>query len=890
MTQIIHSTKNQFDQGQYINTELDNQGVMIIKRINLLNNSSFFIDCNPNECYEITGLAYLWNIWMPGESSDNYKSFLIYSPDVDIYGKTQQIDFTSNSGREIFLGQSIYNDYPYDRIITPNTDYTFSAYVKLNNSNNDEVSLIIEFWIDNTTKISVVSSGYVSPTTVTRLEVTGISPVNCNSLRTWVLVRPKGGVPNSTVTTFWVDKAQLELSTIATAYIEKNNTQGKYISPPVYVGDYKNPHKLEITGSFVVSTSVFIQIRSANTVNDLNNAVWYGQTSTSDFYSCIVNTDRLKEWSINLIHTTDNYIQYKIDFLTTLRLYTPKLHDIRITYGSSIPEVHDMILSLISATEPKYKFKPGDSINITIKVVEHTGYSNISSVDIEIYDNNNTLTNSGLMQASATPIDSFSIFYEYNYTFPLQEIYLGTWEIKTTVQNTDLQTVTENTFIKVSKDYIIPPNKFLVASLGDYGFGGVFDSTWGSPDQIIAKYKSMVGNTLWKCGLNWGALEFKQGVFNQVYVDFLIRWMDEAYASGAKVQIGIAQQWWSEWVNNDEWNTQTTFISRDTYKYLIDTWLRLSDLVKNHPAMDSYLIIEEENNIVSSNTFDYIKTNNKIISTLRANDRNPAHRIVIRPNYRPVHYSRTKIGNNGNHDFDYGTGTYPTGAQWFPLGQENPISFTSYFTMDVFLRNSPLMFNTAMGVGEIGFFKSSQDNFGDPEKLIAFKRAMTIAYDMGFEEFILWETGFGFENPTVYFPQLVSYSNELLLKPRLTRFNVRVLNDLSPSGEIYDGFIKTPYVSFALKYQLDKQQEIYYFLVRYLDEHGYSWYVTTSQAAPYQSQIYDTTISLSEITNLSVSEQNILIKERLKNIISNGSVLSWNEIECLKPLCIFTVF
>lgn len=45
------------------------------------------------------------------------------------------------------------------------------------------------------------------------------------------------------------------------------------------------------------------------------------------------------------------------------------------------------------------------------------------------------------------------------------------------------------------------------------------------------------------------------------------------------------------------------------------------------------------------------------------------------------------------------------------------------------------------GIGEIGFFKGHQDKFGDKEKLVALKRALSIAYDQGFGEFMIWEAG-----------------------------------------------------------------------------------------------------------------------------------------------------
>jgi hypothetical protein len=176
------------------------------------------------------------------------------------------------------------------------------------------------------------------------------------------------------------------------------------------------------------------------------------------------------------------------------------------------------------------------------------------------------------------------------------------------------------------------------------------------------------------------------------------------------------------------------------------------------------------------------------------------------------------------------------------------------------------------GIGEIGYFKGIDDTFGDEEKLIAFERAMSIAYDMGYTDFMMWSELFRFADPVTYFPRLKAFRDSLYNLPTLTRFNVRVLNDTS--GDLIQTAPPWPQ-----KLVLDIPNEPYYHLIRHLDEAGYSWvYMVTPTLESSEPILYDSTILLSEILGKTVAEQDILISDRLKNVVNSNRIKTWDLV------------
>lgn len=73
------------------------------------------------------------------------------------------------------------------------------------------------------------------------------------------------------------------------------------------------------------ATSVKFQLRSANTLPDLQIAQWYGPAGTGDFYAS-------EGQAINSVHTGHRFFQFRAFLQTNSALYTPVLNGIRVDY------------------------------------------------------------------------------------------------------------------------------------------------------------------------------------------------------------------------------------------------------------------------------------------------------------------------------------------------------------------------------------------------------------------------------------------------------------------------------------------------------------------------------------------------------------------------------
>lgn len=504
----------------------------------------------------------------------------------------------------------------------------------------------------------------------------------------------------------------------------------------------------------------------------------------------------------------------------------------------------------------EYAYRPGQTANFKIEALDTEGFENMAEVNISIFDPHGNLVLKDITHPGDI-INPVERNYDYQFTFPSNAI-LGIWKTKIIVTDKEGQTYSETAILRLRKNYTSAPQKMTLGALEDYGF-----KNYRNYNKTIEDYSKYKGLEIWKLGISWDLLEPEEGKFNEEYIDAILKFMDAAGKNGAKVQIGIAQQWWPAWANNGKWDNRKRY-EYETTKHLSNTWMNLSRRLKDHPALDSYLIINEENFVYDADI--YLRALNKIASSIRSVDGNMTHRITIRPNSYNS-YNRSRIAQDGIQDYDYGTGVYPTGWAWFLKNYENPISDTSYLRMSL-LRSSPLVYGGPGGVGEIGFFSTPNSTFGDNEKLLAFERAMSIAYDQGMDEFMIWGTGFSFKNPEIYFPKLKEFRDELIKQQRPERFIIRILIDNK------DWFYNQGNLPVS---KLDMNKQPYYHMVKTLDERGYSWFYTSSNAESIQIINFNTTIKLSEIKGKSMQEQDKIISERLKNITPSGKQYPWPE-------------
>lgn len=127
----------------------------------------------------------------------------------------------------------------------------------------------------------------------------------------------------------------------------------------------------------------------------------------------------------------------------------------------------------------------------------------------------------------------------------------------------------------------------------------------------------------------------------------------------------------------------------------------------------------------------------------------------------------------------------------------------------------------------------------------------------------------GIEDPGIYFSKLKEFRDCLMIKPRLTMFNVRILSDNGDKLILRRPTEASP--------EIYMSHEPYYHLVRTLDERGYSWYfIYPSDAIVLQRPIYDATINLSDIEGKDIREQDDFIQKKLKNVKPIGTVYPWN--------------
>ena len=566
----------------------------------------------------------------------------------------------------------------------------------------------------------------------------------------------------------------------------------------------------------------------------------------SDAYS-LEKTNFGDEWRINPVHNNSRWIQYKVDFSTTDQTYSPSLHDATIRYGASVPELHWTNV-LADDGRQKYAFKPGETANFKVEVLDFEDIANIDHVNISIFDASDDLVLQDSM-AEGTTVSNVKRYYEYSYIFP-NNAAIGLWKANIIAVNREGQNCSENMFLKIRESYTSPPQKMVLGAVtGDHRFDG-------SAQAEIEKYSEYPGLEIWKRTITWDGLEPEHDSFDEDYINKILEFMDGAHENGAKVQISLEQSRWSPWANDGDDDSVERYEYKQTER-LAETWVYLADRLKDHPALDSYLIINEENRI--GDVDDYLRSTNKVVSSIRASDSNINHRIAIRPNTRNT-YTRTRIAQDGIQDYDYGNTAYPTSYAWYLTNYENPVSETSYLRMSK-LRSSPLAYGCAGGVGEVGFMKAPMDTFGDEEKLAGFERAMSIAYDQGMDEFMIWGSGFSFADTETYFPKLKAYRDDLVTQPRPTRFDVRILID---NDEWF-------YTREGPESALNMSEQPYKHLVDVLDTEGCSWFYTHSDAVPLQNVCYKATITFSEIKGKSEAAQDVLINQRLEGITPSGT-------------------
>ena len=270
---VVYATKEDFDGGMTDGVEVQKYGVITLERGNLLENPSFETGSS------INGLAEDWSIYNP--SGGDYVTSIDTSRSTS-GSKSQKITFSSNDD-PIYLLQRLCG-------VENNTDYTFSADVKIDDPDNMNAKLSVELWGDGKWVelwgdgkcIDSSTSAVTESTSFTRRSMTLTTTLDTDEIRVIVHLIPKF---SGAAGTMWVDSAQLEMNDNPTPYAPCYiTTNGEYISSPIDMGVNTTPYKIEWTSS-VAEGDLRFQIRSAGSLEELYNSSWYGHTSTGDYYA-----------------------------------------------------------------------------------------------------------------------------------------------------------------------------------------------------------------------------------------------------------------------------------------------------------------------------------------------------------------------------------------------------------------------------------------------------------------------------------------------------------------------------------------------------------------------------------------------------------------------------
>ena len=103
-------------------------------------------------------------------------------------------------------------------------------------------------------------------------------------------------------------------------------TTAKFVSPPIDIGKEVSFLSLywDATTLFGV-TDVQLQLRTENTLGDLESADWMGPTEQDSFYVSPFT-------AINPVHNGHRFYQFRAKLITTNPLYTPVLNDVILNY------------------------------------------------------------------------------------------------------------------------------------------------------------------------------------------------------------------------------------------------------------------------------------------------------------------------------------------------------------------------------------------------------------------------------------------------------------------------------------------------------------------------------------------------------------------------------
>jgi len=151
-------------------------------------------------------------------------------------------------------------------------------------------------------------------------------------------------------------------------------------------------------------TSLKIQLRSENTLGDIESAEWYGPTATDSFYTH-------SGTPINSIHNGHRFCQFKATLITNNPLYTPQLNDLMVNYNYYDTRKTGRIVTKTIADSIDYIITRWKTLQYNTILHENTALRNDVEIKLAIFDPE---TNESIASFSASQVDTTNEEALYN--------------------------------------------------------------------------------------------------------------------------------------------------------------------------------------------------------------------------------------------------------------------------------------------------------------------------------------------------------------------------------------------------------------------------------------------------------------------------------------------
>lgn len=377
--------------------------------------------------------------------------------------------------------------------------------------------------------------------------------------------------------------------------------------------------------------------------------------------------------------------------------------------------------------------------------------------------------------------------------------------------------------------------------------------------RIIELMDAYAGIDAFRINLWWAFLEPEHGRFDAEYLDLLRGLLREAEERQLPIEIGIRQVRWPLWACGHAGFSRKLY-EPEVAAWFADTWRRLATVCHEYPVVCGYWPISEEYP-GRSDADAYVRYVNTVTRALR--EAHPGCVVKPRPAAAAMqggHEVTPMVTQRGEHDVCMAATAYPTSASW-KIANPNPVAAASFNNMQAIRYYSSQVQGGPNGLGEVGFRAPPGADFGDEERLLGFERCMSLAYDVGLVEYVIWAEAWSFSHPAGYFPLLHAFRDALVREPRRPEFDLRLVNSHG--------------VNFQHHHSGRKPHEDFAPLFQWLEGHGWKFFLTTPAAMPLQKGAFGVSFDLAALTGMPGADRVSVVSRALAGRSPTGLVLPW---------------